>query len=87
MSARSTWREREPRSGWDVYFTPLGGRLRSEEKISESEFSDQIIRRFRSQAMIAVTQKAVDFIDQDVLFFCSIARKILQRGELPPVPT
>ena len=89
MSARNTWLEREPRVGWDIYFTPLGGRLRSEEKVEDSEFSDEIIRRFRSQAMIAVTPKPpeLDSIDPDVLFFCSIARKILQRGELPPVPT
>lgn len=87
MSTRITWHERDPRIGWDVYFTPLGGRLRSEEKLEDSEFSEEIIRRFRSQAMIAVTPKTIDFVDPDVLFFCSIARKILQRGELPPVPT
>ena len=87
MSARSTWLEREPRVGWDIYFTPLGGRLRSEEKVEVSEISDEIIRRFRSQAMIAVTPNSLGSIDLDVLFFCSIARKILQRGELPPVPT
>lgn len=87
MSGRSTWLERDQRSGWDIYYTPLGGRLRSEEKLEDSGFSDEIIRRFRSQVMIAVTAKSVDAIDPDVLFFCSIVRKILQRGELPPVPT
>ena len=87
MSARVTWHERDPRASWDVYFTPLGGRLRSEEKLEGSEFSEETIRRFRSQAMIAITSKSVDALDPDVLFFCSIARKILQRGELPPVPT
>jgi len=40
MSARSTWLEREPRVGWEIYFTPLGGRLRSEEKFEDSELAE-----------------------------------------------
>ena len=87
MRASSTWHERSQRVGWDIFYTPLGGRLRSEKNLTVGDLSDESIKRLRSQSMIAVSPAKVETLDPNVIFFCSVARKILQRGELPPVPT
>lgn len=87
MRASSTWHERSQRVGWDIFYTPLGGRLRSEKNLTVGDLSDESIKRLRSQSMIAISPAKVETIDPNVIFFCSVARKILQRGELPPVPT
>jgi ATP-dependent DNA helicase RecQ len=87
MRASSAWYERSQRVGWDIVYTPLGGRLRSEKNLTVDNLSDESLKRLRSQSMIAVSPAKGETIDSNVIFFCSIARKILQRGELPPVPT
>ena len=57
MRASSTWHERSQRVGWDIFYTPLGGRLRSEKNLTVADLSDESIKRLRSQSMIAATDK------------------------------
>lgn len=39
MRTSSTWYERSQRVSWDIFYTPLGGRLRSEKNLTVDDLS------------------------------------------------
>ena len=86
MATRVRWQERGPRPGWDVYYTPIGARSRGEDISSLSANESLLLRRIRSQSFVATTTASETSDNSELLYFCSVARKIIQRGETPPLP-
>ena len=87
MVERRSWPERWARPGWHVSYTPLGGHLRRGDPVpGDGSPLSRKLNRMRSQAFLAVTEAAGE-PDDDIAYFATVARKIIQRGSLPPTPT
>lgn len=79
------WREPLTRPGFEVTYTAVGGAIQNEPEINGTEQELLAVERLRSQVLVAVTPG--ESVDPDVKFFCAVARKILQRGANPSIPT
>jgi ATP-dependent DNA helicase RecQ len=92
-SARPTgrvgWHERDDRPGWDVLFTPAGGRLRGDDPVDliRPDLRPRV-ERVVSQAAFAITQAPPGHRpDHRTQLWAASCRKVLQRGTRPRVST
>ncbi|MSR15832.1 MAG: ATP-dependent DNA helicase RecQ, partial [Gammaproteobacteria bacterium] len=87
MVKRLSWSERQHRPGWDIQYTIIGGRMRSapnDRKRNEKDVPG--LPRFVAQAFLACPKTDVVASD-DIRYWATICRRILQRGGTPPIPT
>ncbi len=86
MGSRVTWNERWERAGWDVCYTHLGGRFRDTDPYRDIPDGCRPQARRRLGHVFIAATPAINPLSADLAFFATVARKILQRGESPPIP-
>lgn len=84
-SRRVTWFERLPRRSHDVVFTVAGGRRRRDELGELQGPAAEIAARYVSQVAITLPRVPERRADDDVSYWVTVCRKILQRGARPPL--
>ncbi len=87
VAATPDWSERWARPGWDLLFTNVGGRLRTDDPVDRLSDSDRkAAGSVLSQACLAVSSTAAALPDDpDIDFWATVCRKLLQRGMRPPL--
>jgi ATP-dependent DNA helicase RecQ len=87
VGATPDWSERSARPGWELLFTNVGGRLRTDDPLERLGDADRLAaRRVLSQACFAVSRTGAALPeDPDIDFWATVCRKILQRGMRPPL--
>lgn len=87
IRATRDWSERWARPGWDLVFSNVGGRLRSDDPLARLSESDRLAAgRVLSQACFAVSHTGTALPDDpDIDFWATVCRKLLQRGLRPPL--
>lgn len=83
-----SWQERDPRSGWTLTYTWLGGisgQVRKAETFRGLDAATaELIGKLTSQALLAVTEFTTTREHTEATrFFCAVATKLLQRGRNP----
>jgi len=82
---RVTWSERNPRPGWDIAYTNIGGRADPDVFNGLQPELEPGAQRAVSQAMVAVStggaRERPD--DPDIAYWATVVRKIIQRGTNP----
>lgn len=82
---RVAWTERSPRPGWDVSYTLLGGRWRTDDLFTHVDPAQASrVRRFTSQAFVACSERGSS-ASPDVAYWAAVCTKLLQRGTNPTV--
>jgi hypothetical protein len=81
---RARWRERTERNGWDVRYTVIGGRFLEDPLARNAGTMSDLEVRAVSQAFVASTRPLGD-PSEDVTFWSSIVRKVVQRGTRPVI--
>ena len=86
LPRRVQWFERTAPSGWDLRYIPGGGSLRSSNRVRDCAVTAGrgAIGRLE-QAFLAITPPEVPVSDLTVEQVVGTFRKILQRGDLPPI--
>lgn len=84
LTVPTAWREPIERDHFDISYTTVGGSVAGEKPIKATGREQIAIKKLRSQVLVAVTPGESN--DEDIQFFCAIARKILQRGSNPLLP-
>lgn len=86
-SRRVPWAERWDRPGWDLTWTPAGGRFREDDPVvAIREGARDRATRILSQACFAICADAAQQpLDATVALWATVSRKLLQRGSRPPV--
>lgn len=80
-----SWPERWERPGWRFRYTVLGGKLRSGDPLDGLEEGQlSRARRLASQVFVAVSHGS-DTVGDDVKYWATVCRKVLQRGDRPCV--
>lgn len=79
---RVEWTERSERPGWDVRYTPIGGRIREDPLDNASEELYQSCVASLSQAFVAASPPRSE-LDSDIAYWAAVVKKIVQRGERP----
>lgn len=79
------WRERWHRPGWHLEYTILSGRLGDADPLRGLEdIALEKCTRLASDILIA-TNTGTETANNDAMYWASVCRKILQRGDRPPV--
>lgn len=87
MRKRVAWAERWHREGWELLFTPAGGRLRNDALAALPANIRSRAERIVSQAAFAITTDGPSLEPEPrVALWAAVCRKVLQRGERPLVP-
>ena len=79
---RTGWSERVPREGWDISYTLLGGRWRTNDPLESGRSGS--LDRFTSQAFVAATSSD-HVVNGDTSFWATVCYKLIQRGAVPIV--
>lgn len=82
---RVRWSDRWPRRSHDLVFTVAGGRRRHDELVGLQGDAAGIVARYVSQVAIALPRVPRRLADDDVSYWVTVCRKILQRGVRPPL--
>ncbi len=87
-AVRTNWIERETmtRPDWDIEFTHIGGRGAHDytAKIDGSVRTQAV--RAAGQVMVATSPRIGNEASPDLRLWATVARRLSQRGSLPPIP-
>lgn len=79
---RTEWRERTDRPGWDVRYTPIGGRFALDPAAAFGPVVSEAVRRALSQTMCATSNLGAGGTS-GARYLASVITKIVQRGSSP----